>query len=330
MRSIASSSSGPGGAPPRRYSSAKPWIEVSGVRSSCEASARNWRSRCSEAVRAAISCSMRTSMVFSAAPSRPDSVCGSASSTRRDRSPPAISAAACSIRVSGRRPIRTTDAAPRPSSNRTIAETAMSIIRSGSDRGRHLVQRYRRGDVPAASPARPPRSPRHEPSLPSTVYGRPVAACALIEPGSPRSGAVRAGARRAEARPGGEQRGVRVELVQPRVRAEAQPATRALLRVGRAVHLPDGGAPRHPGAGGPPGGPGTSGAPRSRPGPRRPGPDRPGPRSPPPSGSAASSAATAGVPIVTRRRYAASRSAYPTPRTVWISGGSNLSILRRR
>ena len=34
-------------------SSAKPWIDVSGVRSSCEASARNWRSRCSVASRSA-------------------------------------------------------------------------------------------------------------------------------------------------------------------------------------------------------------------------------------------------------------------------------------
>ena len=40
-------------AAPSRNSSAKPWIEVSGVRSSWEASARNWRSRCSVASRSA-------------------------------------------------------------------------------------------------------------------------------------------------------------------------------------------------------------------------------------------------------------------------------------
>ncbi len=34
---------------PRRKSSAKPWIDVRGVRSSCEASARNWRRRFSVA-----------------------------------------------------------------------------------------------------------------------------------------------------------------------------------------------------------------------------------------------------------------------------------------
>ena len=65
-------------------------------------------------------------------PSRPDSVCGSASSTRPDRSPPAISAAAVSIRVSGRSPSRTTDAAPAPSSSSTSTVTPASMSSSWS------------------------------------------------------------------------------------------------------------------------------------------------------------------------------------------------------
>ena len=60
--------------PPSRNSSAKPWIEVSGVRSSWEASARNWRSRCSVASRSANAASISPSMVLRARPSWPTSV----------------------------------------------------------------------------------------------------------------------------------------------------------------------------------------------------------------------------------------------------------------
>ena len=128
MRPIASSSSGPGGVPPRRYSSANPCIDVNGVRSSCDASARNCRRRCSDAVRACTAASTRLSIALRAEPSRPGSVCGSTSVTRRARSSVStISAAVCSIRVSGRRPMRTTLDAARPSINRSSPATALSI-----------------------------------------------------------------------------------------------------------------------------------------------------------------------------------------------------------
>ena len=72
--------------PPSRNSSAKPWIDVSGVRSSCEASARNCRRRRSVSSRSLNAPSMSSSMVLSARPSSPTSV-GPASLTRCDRSP---------------------------------------------------------------------------------------------------------------------------------------------------------------------------------------------------------------------------------------------------
>ena len=115
---------------PCRYSSAKPRMVVSGVRSSWEASATNCRIRsserrarasddwaasaalraaasadraaASEAARAVKAASIWLSMALSARESRPSSVLGSASpasgsGTRRVRSPPAIAAAVCSI-----------------------------------------------------------------------------------------------------------------------------------------------------------------------------------------------------------------------------------------
>ena len=112
------------------------------------ASARNCRSRCSDAVRSAIAASIRTSIVLSAMPSRPDSVCGSASSTRRDRSPPAISAAVVSIRVSGRSPSRTTRAAATP-----IPASAPGVDRGAVDR----EQLGLRSPRPRAATRRPPR-----------------------------------------------------------------------------------------------------------------------------------------------------------------------------
>ena len=87
---------------------------MSGVRSSWLASATNWRIRSSER-RAAASdrsrawneASIWASIAFSARPSRPTSVAGSCSGTRRDRSPAAMAAAVCSMSVSGRRLART-------------------------------------------------------------------------------------------------------------------------------------------------------------------------------------------------------------------------------
>ncbi len=78
------------------------------MRSSCEASARNRRRRSSLASRCANACSRRSSIAFSASPSRPTSVRVVAGLTRRESSPAAISPAVTSMRSSGRRPRRTT------------------------------------------------------------------------------------------------------------------------------------------------------------------------------------------------------------------------------
>ena len=94
------------------------------MRSSCEASATKRRSRASEAAVALKAAWIWVSMVFSAIPSRPTSVLGSARSTRRERSPAAIAAAVASIAVSGRRPRRMTQSpsAAMPSSTDAVDE----------------------------------------------------------------------------------------------------------------------------------------------------------------------------------------------------------------
>jgi len=83
-------------------------MEVTGVRSSCEASARNWRSRSSEARWWEKASSIWLSMAFSERPKRPTSLSGSSRSTRRERSPAAMASAVCPISSSGRSPTRTT------------------------------------------------------------------------------------------------------------------------------------------------------------------------------------------------------------------------------
>ncbi|MBB3725813.1 hypothetical protein FHR33_001673 [Nonomuraea dietziae] len=95
-------------------SSANPLIEVSGVRSSCEASATNLRISSAErpAVSAAASRSLTAlsiwaSIPLSARPSLPTSVRRCSCGTRLDRSPPAIATAVASISPRGRRLRRT-------------------------------------------------------------------------------------------------------------------------------------------------------------------------------------------------------------------------------
>ncbi len=114
-------------AAPIRSSSAYPRIDASGVRSSCEASARKRRSRSSLACRSAKASSSRLSIALSDRPSRPISVFGVAGLTRCDMSPPAIAPAVRPIRSSGRRPIPTTNHAPIPSSSSTPPITSPSI-----------------------------------------------------------------------------------------------------------------------------------------------------------------------------------------------------------
>ena len=118
MRRSSSAGSRPA---PCRYSSAKPLMVVRGVRSSWLASATKRRIRsserlaasserralASEAALAPKADSIWASMVLRARPSRPTSVRGSRSGTRRVRSPAAIAPAVCSISTSGRRLART-------------------------------------------------------------------------------------------------------------------------------------------------------------------------------------------------------------------------------
>ena len=75
---------------PNRNSSAKPRMDVSGVRSSWDASARKCRSRCSVASRSANDVSSSPNIEFSARPSWPTSPRPSAGDTRCDRSPALI------------------------------------------------------------------------------------------------------------------------------------------------------------------------------------------------------------------------------------------------
>ncbi len=87
VRRMASSSWSVARSAPARYSSAYPRMVARGVRSSCEASATNWRSRASDAVRWSKASSMRPSIPLSASPRSPASVPGVPSGTRADRSP---------------------------------------------------------------------------------------------------------------------------------------------------------------------------------------------------------------------------------------------------
>jgi len=93
---------------PWRWSSANPRIAVSGVLSSCDASATNLRSLPSDSLRAAKDSSMRDNIVLSEPTKRPTSVVGFASGKRADKSPEAICSAVFSTFSSGRIPIRIT------------------------------------------------------------------------------------------------------------------------------------------------------------------------------------------------------------------------------
>ena len=83
-----------------------PRIEVSGVRSSCDASATNRRRRSSDSCLSSNAPSIWPSIVFRAMPSLPTSVFVSAGATRRDRSPSAMAFAVIAIFSIGRTPWR--------------------------------------------------------------------------------------------------------------------------------------------------------------------------------------------------------------------------------
>ena len=144
IRRIRRSSSAGSRDPPCRYSSAKPLMVVRGVRSSWLASATKRRIRsserlaasserralASEAALAPKADSIWASMVLRARPSRPTSVRGSRSGTRRVRSPAAIALAVCSISTSGRRLARTMTAPTPARASSTTTLTTRSMSRS--------------------------------------------------------------------------------------------------------------------------------------------------------------------------------------------------------
>ena len=103
---------------------------VSGVRSSCEASARKRRSFSSVAARSANASSMRPSIVFRLRPSRPTSVRGSAGCTRRVRSPAAMASAVTAIVSSGRRSRLISHQAAAARAPSTSSDTTTSMVSS--------------------------------------------------------------------------------------------------------------------------------------------------------------------------------------------------------
>ena len=123
---------------------------ASGVRSSCDASATNRRSRRSEA-------SIRSSIVFSARPSRPTSVRDSARSTRCERSPAAIRvggpadrrrAAAARAARSRARAARSPRRTPSVTST-SIRSSRCSVLSTSLERGRDDSMSVEPGSIEA-------------------------------------------------------------------------------------------------------------------------------------------------------------------------------------
>ncbi len=173
---------------PSRNSSANPLIEVSGVRSSCEASAMNRRITSSERLaavadaradsaassRSRAATSIWASMALSERPSLPTSVVPAQSGTRRDRSPPAMSFAVRAISPSGRRLLRTSQKQANPSTT-SVPPPAAATIRTSWETVASTSPR-----LMAVIRVRPPRvgtatTRQLGPSAPrdSTVNGRP-------------------------------------------------------------------------------------------------------------------------------------------------------------
>ena len=107
MRSMADPTSAESDTAPWRYSSAYPRTVASGVRSSCDASATNWRIRSSLASRTANDDSMRVSMTLRLRERDVTSSSAWRTGMRWVRSPPAMAEAVSSIRDSGRKARRT-------------------------------------------------------------------------------------------------------------------------------------------------------------------------------------------------------------------------------
>src|ERR687897_247991 len=99
-------------------------MAVSGVRSSCEASATNRRIRCSDAVRAARASAMRSSMRLRARPSRPTSLAGPATWIRSAMLPAAMAWPVSTIRSFGPSPRMMTNHVALVDLENGVAETA--------------------------------------------------------------------------------------------------------------------------------------------------------------------------------------------------------------
>ncbi len=99
---------------------------ATGVRSSWEASATNWRKRASDAERRSKASSIRPSIPLRATPRSPASVPAAPSGTRCERSPAAMAPAVTVIRCTGRTPRRITHQVTRPSTASTASTAAAS------------------------------------------------------------------------------------------------------------------------------------------------------------------------------------------------------------
>jgi hypothetical protein len=168
---------------PRRNSSAYPRIDVSGVRSSCDASATKRRSRASDARRSSNAASIWASIAFNDVPSFPISVRSSAGSTRRERSPAAIAPAVSPMSSSGRRPSRTSQSASSPARSATPTVTSASIPSSRVSVARISASGTATTSVPplGCGPNASTRNPGPPPSAGASNRDTPVPP--LVEPG---------------------------------------------------------------------------------------------------------------------------------------------------
>jgi hypothetical protein len=171
---------------------------VTGVRSSCDASATKRRRRASLAARSANAPSMVVSITLSASPSSRASVPSASAGTRCERSPAAIAPAVLVMRLSGRTPSRNTQ---NPTSARIPVTNAMAA--TSSHRSLVMVASTSFSDNPTTSTAVGRRSAstryRPEPELLATVNALSVraaaSACATLTSGTPASSPATLGRR---------------------------------------------------------------------------------------------------------------------------------------
>ncbi len=342
IRAIVSSSFGPGGTAPIRYSSANPRTLVRGVRSSCDASATNWRIRASDAravsaertaARSDSCCASNardtaSTIVLNECARLPTSVRGSGIGARWARSPAAIDGG------------RALDVPQRSqaAADQEPAQAAQQRQHHGPDpqldQGQPLHRGIDPGDVLGdcdragrVGQRQAHRSPAGGPGLRFdderlTVHGRHLADRLVRQ--LRRVGHVRAGAHRLMLGPGRVADLDVAEVVARRTRSAATapapqraPAAEGVGSLGQAVvDLVEQIAPQG-GHGSDPRDEQTHGDQREQE------PDETGAQrdARPPA---------LGAPGVCHQVPRGVRSTYPTPRTVCSSRGSVVSILRRR